>query len=225
MGCLRRLGCLVALLAVLAAAWVTRDRWRPWLPSWVPGHGAVRTAGTPSAADAVWAPVTAAGATRAENAARSLGDRKAAVFASILPADFAAFMLMDLAGRLPPDSDVTEAAVVGNQLALRSSVELQTLTGGNTPRLVAATVGPRLSVAMGGTFDVVRSGVAEYRVQSLTIHGVPVPGALIPQVIRKIEVGAHPAGLAANALLVNVPPYVADIRATRGRITLYKNEP
>lgn len=225
MGCLRRLGCLILLVALLVVAWVTRDQWRPWLPSWVPGSGAPSAASAAAGADAAWAPVTEAGAARAEAAVKALGDKKATVFTSIAPADFAAYMLMDLAGRLPDEADHAEAAVIGNELALRTSAELRTLLGRDPPRWVAAVIGQRLPIALAGTCDVVRSGVAEYRVQELRIHDVGVPGALIPQVIRRIEAGPHPAGLAANALLVNVPPYVADIRETRGRITLYKNEP
>lgn len=226
MGCLRRLGCLVVLVVAAVVAWKARDVWRPWLPGWVPGHGTSYGREREAAGEnAVWEPLTEEGAARAEHAVAALGDRKAAVFTSVQPGDFASYMLMDLAGRLPSDLDSAQATVVGNQLLLRTSLDIKAMTGRDPPGIVTAVIGQRAPLTMAGVFDVVRPGVAEFRVQDLEVHGLPLPGPLIPQVVSRVESGPHPPGLASNALLVNVPPYVADIRGTRGRITLYKNEP
>ena len=226
MGCLRRLGCLFVLVVAAVVDWKTHDIWRPWLPSWMPGHspsyGREREAAGESA---VWEPLTTEGAARAERAVAALGDRTAAVFTNVRPGDFASYMLLDLAGQLPSDLDSAQATVVGSQLLLRTSLDIKAMTGHDPPGVVTAVIGHRAPLTLAGMFDVVRPGVAEFRVQDLEVHGLPIPGLLIPQVVSRIENGPHPAGLASNALLVNVPPYVADIRATRSRITLYKNEP
>lgn len=222
MGCLRRLGCL-ALLVVLAAAaaWITSDRWRPLLPDWVPGTEDARAI----AADTGWAPVTAVGATRAEHALAALRDRSAKVYTSVSPADFAGYVLMDLSGRLPPDGDSTEAIVIANQLRVRTSLDIRALGGQGVWEAVFGVIGTRAPLGLAGTFDIVRPGIAEFRVQELSIHGVPVPGPMIPRLLRRVDSGLHPTGMAANALLVNVPAYVADIRATSGKILIYKSEP
>lgn len=222
MGCLRRLGCLV-LLVVLAAgvAWITSDRWRPLLPAWVPGTEDARAI----AADTGWAPVTSAGATRAEHALTALRDRSAKVYTTVSPADFAGYVLMDLSGRLPPDGDSTAAVVIANQLRVRTSLDIRALGGQHVWEPIFDVIGTRAPLAFAGTFDVVRPGVAEFRVSELSIHGVPVPGPMIPRLLRRVDSGLHPTGMAANALLVNVPAYVADIRATSGKILIYKSEP
>jgi len=227
MGCLRSLGCLVVLVVLVGLAWATSDRWRPLLPTWVPG---TREARALSEADGAWGPVTAVGATRAEHDLAGLGDRSAMVFASARPGEFAGYMLMDVAGRLPPDGDSTEAAVIGNQLSVRTSLDIRAL-GVEDPRgLVARLVGSRVPLEFSGTFDIIRPGVAEFRVERLSLHELPVPSPLIPEVLRKFEsgphpVGPHPEGGADNALLINVPTYVADIRATGGKILIYKTVP
>jgi hypothetical protein len=222
MGCLRRLGCLILLVVLAAgAAWITSDRWRPLLPSWVPGTDDARAI----AADTGWAPVTAVGATRAEHALGALRDRSAKVYTSVSPADFAGYVLMDLSGRLPPDGDSTEATVIANQLRVRTSLDIRALGGQGVWETVFGVIGTRAPLGFAGTFDIVRPGIAEFRVQELSIHGVPVPGPMIPRLLRRVESGLHPTGMAANALLVNVPAYVADIRATSGKILIYKSEP
>jgi hypothetical protein len=81
------------------------------------------------------------------------------------------------------------------------------------------------AITVRGTFDVVRPGIAEFRVHGASMHGVAVPDGLIPDLVHRIEVGQHPAGLAPDGLLVNVPPFVSDIRITRGRIAVYRNVP
>jgi hypothetical protein len=221
-GCLRRLGCLVLFVVLAAgAAWMTRDRWLPLLPDWVPGTEEARAI----AGDTGWAPVTAVGATRAEHALAALRDRSAKVYTSVSPADFAGYVLMDLSGRLPPDADSTGAIVIANQLRVRTSLDIRALGGTRVWETVFDVIGTRAPLAFAGTFDIVRPGIAEFRVEELSIHGVPVPGPMIPRLLRRVDSGLHPVGMAANALLVNVPAYVADIRATSGKILIYKSEP
>jgi hypothetical protein len=222
MGCLRRLGCLV-LLAVLAAGalWITKDRWRPLLPDWVPGTDDARAI----AADTGWVPVTPVGATRAEHALTALRDRSARVYTWVSPADFAGYVLMDLTGRLPPEGDSTEAVVIASQLRVRTSLDIRALGGQDVWEPVLDLFGTRAPLVLAGTFDIVRPGIAEFRVEELSIHGVSVPGPMIPRLLRRVDSGLHPAGMAANALLVNVPAYVADIRASSGKILIYKSEP
>ena len=222
MGCLRRLGCLV-LLAILAGAalWVTSDRWRPLLPTWVPGTMSARAI----AADSGWVLVTPAGATRAERALAGLREPSARVYTTVSPAEFAGYVLMDLSGRLPPEADSTGAVVVESHLRVRTSLDIRALGGRDVWGFVSDLIGTRAPLVFAGTFDIVRPGIAEFRVDELSIHGLQVPGPMIPRLLRRVDSGLHPSGMAANALLVNVPAYVADIRASNGKILIYKSEP
>jgi hypothetical protein len=223
-GCLRRIGCLTVIVLLVAGAWLTRDRWRPWLPAWMPGSTAARTT-TAGLSATAWSPITEGGATRAERALTALGERGSPVFTTVRPGEFAAYMIMDVAGRLPPEADSAAAAVAGDQLMVRTTLDLEALGGRTALGPLASVVGSRAPLVLAGTFDVVRPGVAQFHVRQVTVRGIAVPGPLIPQLVHKVENGAHPAGLAPDALLLNVPPYLADIRVVRGRVTLYKNVP
>lgn len=222
MGCLRRLGCLL-LLAIVAGGtlWVTSSRWLPLLPGWVPGSASARAIAT----DSGWVLVTPAGATRAEHALTALREPSARVYTTVSPAEFAGYVLMDLSGRLPPEGDSTAAIVVENQLRVRTSLDIRALGGQDVWGFVSDLIGTRAPLVFTGTFDIVRPGIAEFRVTELSIHGLQVPGPMIPRLLRRVDSGLHPSGMAANALLVNVPAYVADVRASSGKILIYKSEP
>ena len=222
MGCLRRLGCLL-LFAIVAggALWITSNRWLPLLPAWVPGGESARAI----AADSGWVLVTPAGATRAEHALTALREPSARVYTTVSPAEFAGYVLMDLSGRLPPAGDSTAAIVIDNELRVRTSLDIRALGGQDFWGFVSDLIGTRAPLAFAGTFDIVRPGIAEFRVNELSIHGLQVPGPMIPRLLRRVDSGLHPIGMAANALLVNVPAYVADIRASSGKILIYKSEP
>jgi hypothetical protein len=218
MGCARRLGCLLILALLACAAWLTRDHWLRWLPRG--DH-----AGSTNTREGVWAPVTPGGANHAEHLILTLADHSAPVFTSMLPEDFAAFMLMDVTGRIPPAADSMEAAIIDHRLNLRASIDVKAMGIRASLGPLADIIGDRAPLSLAGTFDVVRPGTAEFRVEELRVHDIPVPPPLIPQVLRRIEKGAHPEGVAPDGLLLNVPAYIADIRVVGGRITLYKNLP
>jgi len=222
-GCARRLGCLVGLAGLVGLAWVTRDRWTPWLPSAVGGTGSADASG--GGAAPVWGLVTPGGASHAEHLILGLGQRPSPPYTQLLPADFAAYLLMDISGRIPPAADSTRAAIVDQRLALRTVVDVDRLGGRAVLGPLATVIGKREPLSLAGTVDVVRPGVGEFRVEELRIHDLPVPSALIPQLIHRIENGAHPPGIAQNGLLLNVPPYVADIRIARGRVAVYGAAP
>jgi hypothetical protein len=222
MGCLRRLGCLAVLVVLAYGAWITRDRWRHWLPI---GHGARSGVASADAREGDWSPVTTGGANHAEHLLLTLAERSGPVFASMPPEEFAAYMLMDVTGRIPPAADSMEAAIIDHRLTLRASADVKAMKARVPLGPLANVIGDRAPVSLAGTFDVVRPGTAEFRVEEIKLDGFPVPTPLIPEILHRIEIGAHPAGLAPDGLLLNVPSYIADIRVVGGRITLYKNVP
>jgi hypothetical protein len=226
-GCGRRLGCLFFLLLLGVAMWLTRDQWGAYLPRlrhWLPSEGQVPSTDSTSRTVA-WRPVTLGGASHAERLILALGDRGAPPYTTVLPADFGAFMLMDVAGHVPPPQDSTEAAVVDHTFALRMSLDIKALGGRTAFGPIGGMLADREPLTLSGTFDVVRPGVAEFHVQELSVHGLPVPTPLIPGLVHKVEIGQHPAGLASDALLLNVPQYVADIRLLSDKVAIYRTMP
>lgn len=229
MGCGRRLGCGVLLILLAAAAWLTRDQWSPWVQrarTWIGGSAPAASPRPDSAlARTDWQSVTAGGESHAERILLALGQRGSPPYATLLASDFAAFMLTDIAGQVPPPSDSTEAAVVDRALAVRTSLDIKALGGRSAFGPIGGVLADREPMTLAGTFDVVRPGVAEFHVRQLTVHGLPVPTPFIPGLVRKFEGGQHPTGLAADALLLNIPRYVADIRIVDNRIAIYRTIP
>jgi len=217
------MGCVAVALALLIAALVFGTSGRARMRVWQIRH---RGADAAPAADGAWAPLTALGARQAEDQIVALGAGPTGpVFASLHPADFAAYMLLDVAGTLPPRADSARAAAAHGRLWIRTRADVAHAMPDGALGRGLALVGGRPSVELGGTIDVIRPGVAEFRVEALRIHDWPAPQVLIPAIIRRVEAGRHPADVAANGLLLNLPAYVADVRMTPGKVVLYKSTP
>lgn len=215
MGCLRRLGCLLLILVIaVVAAWLTRDRWLRVVP------GFHRSAGT--AASATWEPLTAAKAERARQAVARLGAPRGPVFANLTGAEAASYIYRALGRDMPQSADSAEAAVIGERLYLRASVRVDDLGGRDALGPLASLLGDRERVQFGGTFDIVRPGMAEFEVKEIRVHDIALPQGTIPRLLRRLEHGSRPAGIAPDALPLEIPPYIGDVRLARGRVTLYK---
>lgn len=236
MGCLRTVGCFTLLVVGAAIAWFFRASWLPLVerplreavsggavapPSKPSSDAAVK----PAAAEPRWEPVTAEGTSRARDAVQSLDRRAGPVFANLAPGDLAGYVYQQLAKELPPSAANVEAAAAGEQLWVRADVKLSDFGGAKELGPLAGMLGDRERVEFGGTLDVVRPGLAEFRVRSLRIKELVVPSALIPRLMARIARGPRPAGVAVDALPLELPTYIADVRIRRDKITLYKAIP
>lgn len=236
MGCLRTVGCFTFLLVVAALAWLFRADWMPLVdrPIRATAGGSVASAPAGSARSAPSAPappalqwdaVTAEGTSRARDAVQSLDRRAGPVFANVAPADLVGYVYQQIAKELPPSADNIEAAAADEELWVRADVKLSDFGGAKELGPLAGMLGDRERVSLGGTLDVVRPGTAEFRVRDVKIRDFPVPAPLVPRLMRRIARGPRPAGVAAGALPVTLPSYIADVRILRDKITLYKAVP
>lgn len=214
-GCLRRIGCLVVFALVAVAAYLTRDRWLPMIGV-KPGPRAVEVGGP------AWEPVSDDGATRARRAVESLGRRNGPVFVNLTPGDLASYFYIALAQQLPPSADSIEATVIDNRMYVRAVVALDDFKAVDALGPLAGIVGTRERLQMGGTFDMIRPGLAQFLVEDVRIGQLPIPRGAIPRVMRQIRRGTRPQGLAENGLPFVVPTYLGDARVANERITLYK---
>jgi hypothetical protein len=217
-GCLRRLGCLVIIvLGVLL--YLARDHWLPTFRD-VTGIGA---AAEPVAADGSWEPLTPEGAARARARVQSLSGKRGPVYANVAAADLASYVYDELRRQLPASAENVEAAVFGDQLHVRAVVRLADLGGARVLGPLAQFLSERDTVQLGGTFAVVRPGLAEFRVRQVKLRQLSIPSGLVPQVLAQLGGGARPEGVSRDALPLEIPPYVSDVRVARGRVTLYKS--
>ncbi len=218
MGCLRSLGCLFLLLIIGAVAWLTRDRWLPLL-----GYEKKVAAEAPAAV--VWEPLTPEGAARARRAVQTLGQKSGPVFANVRPADLSSYIFEELSKQLPPSAERAESAVMNDRLYVRASIKLSDLGGPSALGPLAGMFGDREQVQFGGTLEVVRPGLAQFRVQDIRVRDFAVPKAVLPRLVSNVRRGAKPEGVADDALPFIAPPYIADVRIRGDRVTLYKVQP
>lgn len=213
MRCLGRLGCLLVLVLIACAAWLTRDHWLPLVR-----HGGSTTTTRVSP----WQPLTRAGAQRARTALDRLSRPAGPVFANVAGADAASYIYEGLQRQLPPSADSVEAAVLNDQLCLRASVKISDLGGPSVVGPLASFLGDRNRMQFCGTFDVIRPGLAEYRVKEIRLRDLALPSGAIPKLLQHVERGSRPAGTAPDGLPLLVPRYLGDIRVANGKVTLYK---
>ena len=216
-GCLKRAGCLVILI-LLVAVWYWYAR--------VERPAAVTPTATGAAATSVssgWQPLTAADAERGRVAVQSLERQSGPVFANLTPAEAASYIFTVVAKQLPPSAKNAEASIIGNRLYVRSDVELKDFGGAKTLGPLGMLLGERDSVRFGGTINMLRPGLAEFLVQELKLGRIEVPTALIPRLLTQMKRGKTIEGVSQNGLPMVMPPYISDVRMSNGKITLYKS--
>ena len=216
MGCLARLGCLIMLVVLGAAAYLTRDRWTDKLP-WSSSKPATTvTTGDP------WAPLTQAGAKRTTDALQRLSSPRGPVFLTLEGSDVASYVFLQIARQMPASTDSFAARIDGDHIRLRARMRTADL-GGAVTGMLGKLLGDRERVEMGGTLRVIGKGRAEFRVDDVKIRDIGLPDALVTRLVRAVASGPRAEGLDENGLPISIPPYIGDVRISNGKITLYKN--
>jgi hypothetical protein len=217
MGCLRRLGCLVLIIGIAVAAWVTRDRWLPLVR-----HRVGARTETPAPSGPPWELVTARDDSTGKAAILKLAQKTGPVFANLSAAEFTGYVVTELSRQLPPSAQGTTATIIGDELHIRTMVRPSDFGAEQALGPLAEVLGEREPMELGGTLDVVRPGLASYTVRTLRFRTIAVPGPAIPTVLDRMETGVRPPRIERDALPLVMPVQVADVRVRNGRITLYK---
>ena len=212
---MRKIGCLVVLALGVFVGWTLRDRL----------FAGLRTAPETKAAVAAWEPLTPDGAARMRTALATLQKPRGPVFATVRAGDLASYVLQQLVKQLPPSADSIEAAAFGDRLYVRASVKPADFGGSDVLGSLSSFLSDRERMQFGGSFHIVRPGLAEFRVQEVRLHDFPLPPRAIPRLLQRIGRGARPAGLSPDGLPLVVPDYIADVRVEPGKVTLYKSTP
>jgi hypothetical protein len=219
-GCIRRLGCLVLIVA-LAALWYWYAR--------VERPAAATTGSTDAVTGASnvntgWKPLTAADAQRGRVAVEALAQRSGPVFANLSPSEAASYIFLVVAKQLPPSARNAEASIVGDRLYVRSEVDLKDFGGAGQLGTLGMLLGSRDSVLLGGTIHMLKPGLAEFQVQEVKLGRLEVPKSLIPRLIAQMTRGKKKVdGVSETGLPMVMPPYISDVRIANGKITLYKS--
>lgn len=214
-GCLRRAGCAVLLLVLGAAAWHWRDLWLPKAKELV-------TAELPGEEVDGWQPLTRAGARRTVERVQRLRAPTGPAFVNVAAADFASYVLGAALTRLAEVDSAPVAIVHEGQLWLRTLIRLSDLGGRESLGPLSGLVNDVEPLTIAGRLEPVRNGLAQYRLTEVAIRDLKVPDLAVSRLVTRWGPPVRADGVAAEALPVELPSFVADIRLVNGRVTLYK---
>lgn len=216
-GCIRKLGCLVILLAIAGGAYLYMNGWRPF--------GDTPAQKTTTVARPLWEPVTALNAERGRRQVESLRDSRGPVFANLTGAEAASYIFLSATRQLPKGAEHASASVQGSELIVRAEVPLAEFGAKKVLGPLAGILNDKDTLLLGGHINVVQPGLGEFVVTRLKVGKMTVPSPLIPRLISEIRKGERPVGIAPNALPMPVPEFISDVRIVNGRVTVYKNTP
>ena len=221
-GCFRRLGCLVFLLILGVFAWFNRGRLEETYRKYAGDR--IKTSSDVSTVPGGWEALTPEKATRGKTRVEALSRKTGPVFATLTAGEAASYIFLEVAKQLPASSQNVYASIKDDRLIVRANVDVKDF-GASALGPLAAMLGSRDTVQLGGTMRVLRPGVGEFAVKSAQIGSFPIPSALIPKLISRMRKGTIPEGTSSDALPVKLPSYIGDIRIANGRIVVYKNLP
>ncbi|MGH7712446.1 MAG: hypothetical protein ACREOG_14245 [Gemmatimonadaceae bacterium] len=211
-GCLKTIGCGTLLLVGAGVAWLTRDRWYPGVRD---GRGVEQV-------EAPLDTLSDTGADRAAASLRSLERPSGPAYVNIAPADLASLLVREAGRRGPLPLKQARAGVVEDRLWLRGTLDLRQLRAQGALGPLGALLGDEEDVELRGTLDMIRPGLAQFRVETFKARDLSIPSAAIPRLLRQLQGDRRPAGVSADGIAFPVPPYIGDVRIANGRITLYK---
>ena len=217
MGCLRRMGCLVVLVAIAIGLWITQPRWMPLVR---------RASNTPEpVVERVWQPLSPDAAARGRRAIEGLSSARGPVYANLSANEIASYVVQAAGSAFPASADSVEAAVIGDVLYVRAIVPTKAIASSGALGPLAGLLNERERVSLGGSFHVVRPGLSEFQLRDVKLRDFSVPRSAIPRLVQQITKGKKTPGIADDALAVPTPATLADVRIANGRVTLYKTAP
>lgn len=216
MGCLRRVGCLVVLVAIVIGLWITQDKWMHYVRPGAPRAAAV---------ERVWQPLSPDAAARGKRAIDGLASARGPVNTNLSADEIASYVVQAAGGAFPSSADSVEAAVIGDVLYVRAVVPTRDIAKSGVLGPLAGLLNDRERISLGGSFHVIRPGLSEFQLRDVKLRDFSVPHRAIPRLVQQITKGKRTTGVAEDALPVPTPASLADVRIANGRVTLYKTTP
>lgn len=226
MSCLSKVGCLTVVAVVGVGAWWM---YGGTMPSFVTRSGRV-SAGPTAAPDASRGPVAWATMTDARvpsaDAIGALESKSGPAYITLGAGDLAGFLAEGLGRALPQSAAGIQVAIVDDLLRVRSEIPLRELGGKALPEFVSDLLSARDTVEMAGTLEMVRPGLAQFRVKEVIVRGIALPPRVVPPLLTALRKSAPQRdSIAGDAVARTLPKSVADLRVSRGKVTLYKSVP
>ena len=216
MGCLRRAGCVVLMVAIAIALWITQDKWMRLLG---------RSRAPEATVERVWQPLSPEAAARGRRAIEGLSSPRGPVYVNLTANEIASYVVSAAGGAFPASADSVEAAVIGDVLYVRAIVPTRDIASSGVLGPLAGLLNERERISLGGGFRVIRPGLSEFQLRDVKLREFSVPRGAIPRLVQQITRGKKTPGVSDDALPVTTPTSLADVRIADGRVTLYKATP
>jgi hypothetical protein len=212
----------VVLLAIVAAAWIYRDKWLRIVPGARPSRSAETDV---SVREPLWEPLSPTAGARAKQAIDALSAPRGPAFTNLKGSEIASYVFQAAGSTFPAQADSVEAAVIGDVLYVRAVVPTKLIAGSGALGPLAGLLNERERVSLGGSFHVIRPGLSEFQLRDVKLRDFSLPRAAIPRLVQQITKGKRTSGVAADAIPVPTPKSLADVRIANNRVTLYKTTP
>ena len=137
--------------------------------------------------------------------------------------DLAGFLAEGLGQVLPQSAQGVQVAIVDDLLRVRAEIPLKELGGKALPEFVSDLLTSRDTVEMAGKLEMVHPELAQFRVREVIVRGITLPSRVVPPLLSSLRKRAQRDSIASDAVALQLPKSVSDIRVSRGRVTLYKS--
>ena len=211
MGCLRKLGCLVLLLAALVAGFLLRDRLGALLR---------RVRGTPEPAPLVYVTPAPGAAARADAALGALARRGGPAYVDVTAAELASLIERQLAGGGRRVLDSVAVALGDQRVEVRGSLDMSAVPH----RLLGSLsegLGRRERVVAGGLLSARPDGHLVWTIDQLKIGEFLFPRSVIPAILHVMNL----TGADTPAVPIPLPASIGDVRVSPAGIRVYRASP
>jgi len=176
-------------------------------------------------ANARWQPVEDAAFSSAQTRLTRLGQRGGPPTVTLEAGELASFLVQPFARQLPASAQGAVVAVVDDMVYVKSEIPLEDFGGSAILGPLAGALDRKDTIIIGGNFDLIAPGRAQFRIREVIVGEFSVPRPLVPRLISATRRGLVGDDFTDDGYPVELPPYVGDVRISRGQITVYRVEP
>lgn len=223
MGCLSKVGCLTVVAVGAAGAWWIYGGTTPEFMARGGKFSFPSSASSDTAQKHVaWATMKDA-QTPSADAMAALERPNGPAYVTLGAGDLAGFLAEGMGQVLPQSAQGVQVAIVDDLLRVRAEIPLKELGGTALPEFVSDMLTSRDTVEMAGKLEMVRPGLAQFRVREVIVRGITLPPRVVPPLLSSLRKRAQRDSIASDAVALQLPKSVSDVRVSRGRVTLYKS--
>ncbi len=233
MSCLGRLVGTAVFAAAAVGAWWWYSGGNVPLPTSITSRipfeprriDSMSTAPARGLATARWQPIEDAAFQPVQSRLLRMTQRGGPATVTLEAGELASFLVQPFAQQLPTSASGAMVAVVDDMVYVKAEVPLEDFGGPSILSQLVGSLERKDTIIIGGHFDLISPGRAQFRIREVVIGEFSVPRPLVPKLINATRRGIVGVDITDDAYPLELPPYVGDVRISRGQITVYRAEP